>query len=62
MESNAGKGTHGSLNDLGIEAVSRVQGAEDIVHSEPVAGADDGAEVSRVLDSVQSQEKTGFAC
>ena len=55
MDTDTGEGTHGGLHDFGVIAIGSVERADDIVNAEPIAGADDGAEIAGVLDSVQSQ-------
>ena len=58
MHAHAYKRAHGSLNDFGVIAIRRITGADDVVYAEPVAGPDDGAQVTGVLHPVQSQNET----
>ena len=56
---HAGEGAHSGLNNFGAPAVSSFAGAEDMMHSEPICGSNDGAEVTGVLYSIEGQDEFG---
>ena len=56
MDADAGEGTHCSLNHLGTIAIGGVQRAENITHTEPITGADDGTEVAGILNAVEGED------
>ena len=53
MHTDMGYRSHGGDDGFGVEEIDRVAGSEDMFYSEPMASADDSAEVSGVLDSVE---------
>ena len=55
VDLNSCEGAHGSLYHLGVVAVGGVGRTNDLMHAEPVAGADDRAEIARILDAIQSE-------
>ena len=57
MEGHSEDGAHRGLHDLGVIQFHRVGRGNDSVDAEPVRDAEDGAQVARVADAVQSQEK-----
>ena len=57
MNVHAGEGAHSGLNNFGAPAVSSFSGAEDMMHSEPICGSNDGAEVAGVLYSIEGQDE-----
>ena len=57
MHTNARYGTHGGLYGLGIEDVCRFGGADDVLDAKPVGQSAYGAQISRVLNTVQSQKQ-----
>ena len=57
----AEKAAHGALHHFGVETGDGAIAADDAPHTEPVGGADDGAQIAGILQVVQGQGKAVVA-
>lgn len=54
---DTGDGTHGSLDDFGVEGIDGVVAGYDGADAKPVGDAYDGAEVAGILNAVESEDE-----